>query len=207
MTFDTLTSRASEQIGGMLDGLTTEDQERLVRAMETVHTILEPRTVNDSRVVVRGHRSGDIGWIVERHGVLYAQEYNWDDTFEGLVADIMSVVIKNYDHRKDHVWIAEIDGERVGSIVLRHKDKSTSQLHLFLVESWARGHGIGKLLLDECVRFAANAGYEIIELWTQSILTAARRLYERAGFRLTKTESHHSFGHDLTGETWELKLR
>ena len=158
-------------------------------------------------MLLRTHRMGDIGWITERHGLIYNEEHQFDETFEALVAEILAKILKSYDHRRDHIWIAEVDGERVGTILATAEGRSTAQLRLFLVEPWARGNRIGRLLMNECVRFGRQAGYKKMRLWTQSILVAARRIYEDSGFKLVKEEAHHSFGRDLVGETWELKLR
>ncbi|UCD36691.1 MAG: bifunctional helix-turn-helix transcriptional regulator/GNAT family N-acetyltransferase [Fidelibacterota bacterium] len=201
-----LNSRANLQVDAMLDSLTDEAQIRLLGAMSAIEDILTTRSAENGPIVIRTHRPGDIGWIVQRHGVLYNEEYQFEETFEALVADILAKLIKTYDHKKDHIWIAEIDGERVGSIVASRGSQNTVQLRLFLVEPWAREKGIGKLLMKEYIQFARQAGYKRITLWTQSILDAARHLYELSGFELVAEESHHSFGRDLVAETWELEL-
>lgn len=204
--FAPLHARSREEIGAMLGKLSATDQARLVEAMRTIERLLGAHPEQRAPYVLRPHQPGDMGWVVHRHGVLYAQEYGWDEQFEALVAAIVSKFIAHYDPKKERCWIAEKDGEIVGSVFIVKHSKATAQLRLLLVEPRARGLGIGARLVDECVRFARQAGYRKIVLWTNSVLVAARHLYTKARFRLVRKERHHSFGHDLIGETWELKL-
>jgi len=157
--------------------------------------------------VVRQHRPGDMGWVVQRHGELYWKEYRYDERFEALVAEIVAEFIQNLDAVRERCWIAEKDGESVGAIFLVKKSKAVAKLRLLLVEPSARGLGIGKRLVSECVNFARQAGYKKVLLWTQSELHAARHLYEQAGFQRTEQKPHQSWGRkDLVAETWELVL-
>ncbi len=155
---------------------------------------------------LRQHEPGDMGWITYRHGILYTQEYSWDQSFEALVAQIVSDFINNFNPARERCWIAEMNGEIVGSVFVVQSSETVAKLRLLLVEPKARGLGLGTRLVEECIRFARRNGYQKLILWTNSILVEARHIYQKAGFTLTEQEAHHSFGHDLIGETWELIL-
>lgn len=204
--FAPLDARSRDEIGTMLRGLPPGDQRRLVEAMETVEALLGAGPEARAPYLLRPHRPGDMGWVVQRHGVLYSREYGWDERFEALVASIVARFIERYDPKRERCWIAEKDGENVGSVFVVKQTKTVARLRLLLVDPKARGLGIGARLVDECVRFARDAGYRKLTLWTNSVLVAARRIYEKAGFRLVHAEPHRSFGQDLVGETWDLDL-
>jgi DNA-binding MarR family transcriptional regulator/GNAT superfamily N-acetyltransferase len=204
--FATIDTRSRRQIETVLKGLSTAGQNRLVEAMNTIAGLLGAQPEPKVPYLLRPHQPGDMGWVVHRHGVLYAEEYGWDERFEALVAGIVSNFIQRYDPKRERCWIAEREGEIVGTMFLVKKSKTTAKLRLLLVEPKARGLGIGTRLVQECSRFSRQAGYRKIVLWTNSVLHAARRIYQAAGYRLVREEPHHSFGHDLIGETWELKL-
>ncbi len=204
--FAMLNVRSHSEIGAMLSNFSAADQNRLVKAMHTIEGLLGAQPERKVPYLLRPHQSGDMGWVVHRHGVLYAEEYSWDEQFEALVADIVAKFVKHYNPKRERCWMAEMDGEIVGSVFLVEKSRTVAQLRLLLVEPKARGLGIGTRLLSECVRFARQVGYRKIMLWTNSVLNTARHIYEEANFRLVDEEPHHSFGHDLIGQTWELKL-
>lgn len=203
--FAALDARSTEEIGSLLAGLDEDDQRRLIGAMRTVRELLSEGTRPDT-IGLRGLRPGDLGWVVQRHGALYAEEYGWDQTFEALVARIVADFASQTDPAGQRAWIAEVGGEPLGSVFCTRKDAHTAQLRLLLVEPFARGLGIGWRLVTECADFARQAGYREMTLWTNDVLHAARRLYQRAGFRLVAEEKHHSFGHDLIGQNWSLIL-
>jgi DNA-binding MarR family transcriptional regulator/GNAT superfamily N-acetyltransferase len=204
--FAPLDAGSQAEIGAMLQRLAEPEQNRLITAMRTVAGLLGDEPEPRMPYLLRPHRVGDMGWVASRHGVLYAEEYGFDERFEALVAEIAAKFIHDFDPAREQCWIAERDGENVGSVFLVRKTDETAVLRLFLVEPKARGLGIGRRLAEECVRFARQKGYCEITLWTQSILVAARRIYAAAGFRLVAEEEHHSFGRDLVGETWVMTL-
>jgi DNA-binding MarR family transcriptional regulator/GNAT superfamily N-acetyltransferase len=205
--FADLDERSASEARRILEGVPTSRLTNLLEAMQTIEEALEPG-IQRAPFILRHHRPGDMGWVVQRHGALYAQEYGWDERFEALVARITADFIDRYDGRRDRCWIAERDGVPLGCIFLVHHPElaDVAKLRLLLVEPGARGLGLGKALVEECTRFARTAGYKKITLWTNNVLTGARRIYERAGYTLVKEEPHHSFGHDLVGQTWELPL-
>ena len=203
--FAELDRRSAAEIGELLDALGEEDQRRLVAAMDVVRGVLEDVPRSDGYVLRPAH-AGDFGWIVHRHGVLYAQEYDWDETFEALVARVVADYVEQRDPRREAAWIAEVDGEPVGCVLCVRREDDVAQLRLLLVEPRARGRGIGARLIEECLRFAKRAGYRRMTLWTNDVLHEARRLYERAGFELVESAPHHSFGHDLVEQTWAREL-
>ena len=202
-----LEERSNQQVKRMLGGLSPEGQHQLIGSMEAIESVLAPQSESKQPYLLRPHQPGDMGWVVSRHGVLYAQEYHFDEHFEALVAEIVAEFIQKFDARRERCWIAERNRERVGSVFLVRKSASVAKLRLLLVEPAARGLGIGKRLVEECVRFARQAGYRKMVLWTQSELTAARKIYEQAGFHLVEKKPHQSWGRkDLVSEVWELKL-
>jgi DNA-binding MarR family transcriptional regulator/GNAT superfamily N-acetyltransferase len=204
--FAELDKRSHREVAGMLFGLDSPARAAVVHAMTTIEQALEPSQQKPTGFLLRSHRPGDIGWVVSRHGAVYAQEYGWDISFEALVAEITAQFLRNFDARREHCWIAEVGGEPVGSIFLVRGSDDVAKLRLLLVEKKARGLGVGRALVEQCIRFAKESGYSSITLWTQSILVAARGIYQRAGFERVKEEPHHSFGVDLIGETWEREL-
>lgn len=202
-TFAELDQRAAADIGAHLDSLAEEEQRELVAALSTVRRLLTktPPKGYDLRAL----RPGDLGWVVQRNGAIYAQEYGWDQTYEALVARIVADYADNLQPEKENAWIADVGGRPAGCVFcVRSKEEpdTTAQLRLLLVEPFARGMGIGSRLTAECLRFAREAGYERIVLWTNDVLASARRIYQRAGFELLESEPHHSFGHDLVGQYW-----
>jgi GNAT superfamily N-acetyltransferase len=178
-----------------------------VDAAQTIRRLLGDKPEPRAPYLLRQNQPGDMGWVVHRQGILYAEEYGWDETYEGLAAEIVAQFIKNYDPKRERCWIAEKDGARVGAVLVAKASEEVAKLRLLHVEAAARGLGIGKRLVEECLRFARHAGYRKMALWTQSNLHAARHIYKQAGFQVVREEQHHSFGKDLMAETWELDLR
>jgi DNA-binding MarR family transcriptional regulator/GNAT superfamily N-acetyltransferase len=203
--FATLDARSNQQAARLLEGLGEEERRRLLHAFATITSLLGGEAVPRA-YIIRALRPGDLGWVVQRHGVLYAEEYGWDQTFEALVARIVAAYGENPDPAGASAWIAEADGVPVGCVFCTRKDQATAQLRLLLVDPSARGHGLGSRLVEECVRFARAAGYQKLTLWTNDVLAAARHIYVKAGFRLVDEEPHQSFGHRLVGQNWELDL-
>jgi DNA-binding MarR family transcriptional regulator/N-acetylglutamate synthase-like GNAT family acetyltransferase len=203
--FEPLDADAREQIGALLTPLSEAEQQRLITSLQCIEAVLGERP-GEVGFTLRAHRPGDMGWVVERHGALYAEEYGFDTDFEALVASIVAKFIQLLDPERERCWIAERDGQRVGCVFLVNASMTIGKLRLFLVEPDTRGMGIGHRLVDECIRFARSAGYRKMRLWTQSNLLAARHIYEQAGFRLIDEEPHHSYSQDLVAETWELRL-
>ncbi len=205
-SFAFLNSHSQNEIETLLSRMRTEEQKRLVAAMQAIQRLIGSDRRSQAAYLLRPHQPGDMGWVVQRHGVLYAEEYGWDEHFEALIADIVARFIRHFDPRRERCWIAEREGENVGSVFLVKKSRQIAKLRLLLVDPKARGMGIGTRLVEECLRFARQAGYRKITLWTNSILIAARKIYEKAGFEMIESEPHHSFGHDLISETWERAL-
>lgn len=203
--FAPLNQGSHDQVAAMLEKLAPTDQARVVGAMNTVETLLGASSA-PVPIVLRTHQPGDMGWVTSAHGALYAQECGWNIMFEALVAKITAEFIENFDAKRERCWIAERDGERVGSVFVVRKTHEIAKLRLLILDPRARGLKLGTRLVEECLRFAKTAGYSSMTLWTQSNLTAARAIYQRAGFRLAAQEPHHSFGVDLIGETWDIDL-
>jgi DNA-binding MarR family transcriptional regulator/GNAT superfamily N-acetyltransferase len=204
--FAELDQGSRRQVAALLGGLDDTARANVVGAMTTIEQALQPPAQKPAGFLLRSHRPGDIGWVVSRHGALYAQEYGWDISFEALVAEITAQFLRDFDAKREHCWIAEVGGEPVGSIFLVKGSDEVAKLRLLLVDKKARGLGVGRALVEQCIHFASERGYSSITLWTQSILVAARGIYARAGFERVKQEKHHSFGVDLIGETWDMKL-
>jgi DNA-binding MarR family transcriptional regulator/N-acetylglutamate synthase-like GNAT family acetyltransferase len=204
--FGRLDARATGEIRALLNGLPAADQDRLVGAMRTIERLLGAPRAEAEPFRLRPPRIGDFGWVVHRHGVVYGQEYGWDERFEALVAGVVRDFVEHFDPARERGWIAERDGDPVGSVFLVKKSKTVAKLRLLLVEPSARGLGIGKALVSECLAFARRTGYRKVTLWTNAGLDAARHIYEEAGFRLVHEEPHHLYGEGLIAQTWDLEL-
>ena len=201
--FDPLDKASHQEVATMLEQLTQAEQQQLVDAMHQIEGLLGQPS---KTYLLREPQAGDMGWVIHRHGALYAREYGWNTDFEALVAEVVAQYIRNFDPAWERSWIAEKNGAVVGSVFLVRHTADIAKLRLLYVEPGARGLGIGKRLVDECIRHARQLGYRKLVLWTNSILIGARRIYQNAGFKLVEEEPHHSFGKDLVGETWELPL-
>ena len=203
--YRTLNERSNRQVGELLGPLPEPVRDALAGALHTVMRALDDQA-KSPMVVLRGLRPGDLGWIAQRHGEIYAREYGWSQSFEAFVARIAADYLDNHQPGRENAWIAEVDGQRAGCVFCVRNDDETAQLRVLLVEDWARGHGLGARLVAECVQFARDGGYRKLVLWTNDILVAARRIYLAAGFELVREERHHSFGKDLVGQFWEMRL-
>ncbi len=205
--FAPLNKASRDQVAALLARLSSADQERVVGAMRQVENLLGAPKPAARAIVLRPHRPGDMGWVTSANASLYAQEYGWDISYEALVARITADFIENFDPKRERCWIAEMDGERVGSAFVVKKTDAIAKLRLLIIDPKARGLGVGKRLVDECLRFAQEAGYKSMTLWTQANLLAARGIYAHAGFKCTAAEPNHAFGVDLISETWDIDLQ
>lgn len=204
--FSLLDNRSNDEVSEMLGELSDSDRIRLIEAMHTIEGILDHGFKYAEPFYLRHHEAGDMGWVIHQHGLLYDREYGWDESFEALVAQICADFINNYDPQKERCWIAEMQTEQVGSIFCVKVSEDLAKLRLLLVVPKARGLGLGTRLVKECIRFAKRSGYKKLTLWTNDVLVEARKIYERNGFKLVAEEQHHSFGHDLVGQNWDLML-
>jgi DNA-binding MarR family transcriptional regulator/GNAT superfamily N-acetyltransferase len=204
--FAPVEAHSESEVRGLLDPLAPGDRTRLLDAARTIEQVLGAEPEEKPAWSLRPPRPGDMGWIVSRHAVLYAQEYGWTEPFEGLCAQIVADFVNNFDARRERCWIAESVGENAGCVMLVKDTDEVARLRLLLVEPSARGLGIGGRLVGECVQFARTAGYRKITLWTHSVLLPARHLYQRAGFQFTSSEPRHSWGQDVVSEIWDLPL-
>lgn len=206
-TFAPYEKRSQDDVARMLATLNPADQTKLTQAMATIEELLGEETKAKPSVILRAPRHGDFGWMVSRHAQVYADEYGWGDPFEGLCAQIVADYVNNYDPKTERCWIAEVNGENAGCVMLvKDKEPGTARIRLLLVDPIGRGLGLGTQLTDACVQFAREAGYKKITLWTHSILTAARLIYEKAGFTLTSSEPRHTWGKDVVAEFWDMTL-
>lgn len=204
--FAPLEQKSNDAVGALLAPLTEPARRDVVAATRTITRAFAPSDKAAPTTVLRRHQPGDIGWVTHRQGKLYAEEYGWDETYEALVAEILAAFVKNFDAHRERAWIAEVDGAISGSVFLVKQSDAIAKLRLLYVEPAARGQGLGKRLVEECIAFARGTGYRTLTLWTNDVLSAARHIYEQAGFRLVSQGRHKSFGKDLVGQTWELAL-
>ena len=204
--FAPLDQASRNDVAAMLNGLPASGRETLLQAMLRIQRLLGGDADERLPCIFRSHQPGDVGWITHRQALLYNREYDWDETYEALVAEILAAFVRNFDPQRERSWVVEREGEVVGCVFVMRKSDEIAQLRLLYVEPSARGLGIGGRLVDECIRFARNKGYRRMMLWTNDVLVSARRIYESAGFQLMSEERHHSFGKDLVGQTWELEL-
>jgi DNA-binding MarR family transcriptional regulator/GNAT superfamily N-acetyltransferase len=204
--FADLDRRSRDEVRAILAPLAPERERRLLGAMAAIEHVLGAGETTEVPFTLRAHEPGDLGWVVSRHGALYAREYGWDASFEALVAEIAAKFLRGFDPARERAWIAERDGERVGCVFVVGESASVAKLRMLLVEPDARGLGLGRRLVAECLRFARSVGYRELVLWTNDVLHAARRLYVEAGFTLVGEQRHTSFGHPLVGQTWSLDL-
>jgi DNA-binding MarR family transcriptional regulator/GNAT superfamily N-acetyltransferase len=205
--FGPVDERSDRDVAALLRAIPPAGRKQLVDALQTVRRLLGDTAESGAPYLLRQHQPGDMGWIVHRQAILYAEEYGWDNTYEALAAEIVAHFIRNFDPKRECAWVAEKDGERVGAVFVAKESDEVAKLRLLHVEREARGLGIGKRLVAECIRFARQTGYQKMTLWTQSILQAARHIYKSEGFEVVREEKHRSFGKDLTAEIWELNLR
>jgi DNA-binding MarR family transcriptional regulator/GNAT superfamily N-acetyltransferase len=204
--YEPLDRASHSAIGNMLSPLAESDQEQLLGAMRNIASLLGETQEDSAPFILRSHRPGDMGWIASRHGALYSEEYGLNHMMEVYVADVVARFLRDFDPAREHCWIAERDGAPIGSVILVKESNETAKLRMLIVEPKARGLGVGRALVEECIRFARRAGYREVVLWTHSILTAARRIYDSVGFEITDTETHDEFGPELLGENWRLRL-
>ena len=207
--FEHINQRSRDEVAHLLAPVGTADRARMVAAMGTIGSLLngpEAAPVRQGPITLREHRPGDMGWVVQAHGELYAREYGWNSEFEALVAEIVAGFLRGHDPKRERCWIAERDGERIGSVFVVRASDEAAKLRLLLVTPEGRGSGLGRALVREAVRFSRERGYRTLTLWTNDVLSAARAIYVSEGFMLRRSGQHHSFGHDLVEQTWELEL-
>lgn len=205
-TFVELNGKSCDEVGKMLEKIAEPDRKELIQAMNRIQTLLGTPQTGQKAYLLRHYQPGDIGWVVQRHAELYAAAFNWGEEFEAMVAEIAANFISHYNPKKERCWIAEMDGERVGSVFLVKVSDEIAKLRMLIVEPKARGLGIGARLVEECVRFARKAAYQKITLWTNSDLHTARQIYQKAGFQLVQNDISHQFGKEWIEETWEMEL-